>query len=430
MHFAAQRLQCSSASKHPENLTARLLKGRLKALAGVFSRVTTSGVFIPNFDGLRFIAIALVVLFHVWQEAQNTPGLAVPPTALLSVVSVGWVGVTLFFAISGFVLALPFANHYLNGARCPTLRQYYLRRLTRLEPPYMICLLAYFGMKTLLLKQDGLFPHLLASMTYTHNLVYSDVSTINGLAWSLEIEVQFYLLAPLLAQVFRIAQPLVRRGLLVLGMAAFGILTNWVLAPKGTTHSLYLLPQLNYFLTGFLLADLFATDMAMGKCIRRSFFWDLLATVAWIAMFVAIHRFKVDSLLFPALIFIAYLGALRGVCWNGFTSNPVIFTIGGMCYTIYLWHNLVLEVLMRKLQLGNHILALVGAGWFWTLYFVAASLCVLATCGILFAVFEKPFMYKTWPRDFANWILGLRLRAASAAPSVEPSPKAKERICR
>src|ERR1035441_2732251 len=110
MHFAGQRLQCSSASKHPENLTARLLKGRLKALAGVFSRVTTSGVFIPNFDGLRFIAIALVVLFHVWQEAQNTPGLAVPPTALLSVVSVGWVGVTLFFAISGFVLALPFRS--------------------------------------------------------------------------------------------------------------------------------------------------------------------------------------------------------------------------------------------------------------------------------------------------------------------------------
>jgi len=218
------------------------LNGRLKAMTRVFSRVTTSGIFVPNFDGLRFIAIALVVLFHVWQEAQHMPGPAVPPTALFSVVSVGWVGVTLFFAISGFVLALPFANHYLNGARCSTLRQYYLRRLTRLEPPYIICLLAYFVMKAFILKQDGLFPHLLASLTYTHNAIYSDVSTINGLAWSLEVEVQFYLLAPLLAQVFRVSRPLVRRGLLVLGMVTAGILTNWVLAPKGTTHSLYLEP--------------------------------------------------------------------------------------------------------------------------------------------------------------------------------------------
>jgi len=405
------------------------LNGRLKAMTRVFSRVTTSGIFVPNFDGLRFIAIALVVLFHVWQEARHMPGPAVPPTALFSVVSVGWVGVTLFFAISGFVLALPFANHYLNGARCSTLRQYYLRRLTRLEPPYIICLLAYFVMKAFILKQDGLFPHLLASLTYTHNAIYSDVSTINGLAWSLEVEVQFYLLAPLLAQVFRVSRPLVRRGLLVLGMVTAGILTNWVLAPKGTTHSLYLLPQLNYFLTGFLLADLFATEMAMGKRIRRSFVWDLLATAAWIAIFVTIHRFKVDSLLFPALIFIAYLGALRGVCWNAFTSNPVIFTIGGMCYTIYLWHNFVLEVLMRKLHLGSRILAWGGGGWFWALYFVTFCLCVLAASGILFAAFEKPFMIKTWPRDLANWILALRLRLPMAAPAVEPSPNAEKKIC-
>lgn len=404
------------------------MKSRLQVLAGVFSRVTTSGIFIPNFDGLRFIAIALVVWFHAWQEAQHMPGQAVPQTALFSVVSVGWVGVTLFFAISGFVLALPFANHHLNGARCSTLRQYYLRRLTRLEPPYIICLLAYFVMKAFFLKQEGLFPHLMASLVYSHNAIYSDVSTINGLAWSLEVEVQFYLLAPLLAQVFRVSRPLVRRGLLVLGMAATGILTDWVLTPKGTSHSLYLLPQLNYFLTGFLLADLFATEMAMGQRIRRSFVWDLFATAAWIAIFVTLSRFKVDSLLFPVLIFIAYLGALRGVFWNAFTSNPVVFTIGGMCYTIYLWHNLVLEILMRKLQLGHHILHFGGPGWFWTLYFVTVSLCVLVACGVLFAVFEKPFMIKTWPRDFTNWILGLRLRMSKAPASGEPGPKEEEKI--
>ena len=85
---------------------------------------------------------------------------------------------------------------------------------------------------------------------------------------------------------------------------------------------------------------------------------------------------------------------------------------------------------MRRIHLGSHICTLVGPGWFWTLYFLATSLCVLAASGVLFAVFEKPFMTKTWPRDFANWIFGLRLRAASATPSVKPNPKAEEKICR
>ena len=160
------------------NVSLACLKGRLKVLSGVFSRVTTSGLFVPNFDGLRFIAIALVVLFHAFQEGQTAFAPQAPAVVLSRLVSVGWVGVTLFFAISGFVLALPFANHYLNGARAVALPQYYLRRVTRLEPPYMICLLAYFGIKAFILKQAGLLPHLLASMTYTHNVIYSDVSTI------------------------------------------------------------------------------------------------------------------------------------------------------------------------------------------------------------------------------------------------------------
>ena len=44
----------------------------------------------------------------------------------------------LFFAISGFILALPFAEHYLSGAPRPTLGRYYVRRVTRIEPPYVI----------------------------------------------------------------------------------------------------------------------------------------------------------------------------------------------------------------------------------------------------------------------------------------------------
>ena len=52
-------------------------------------------------------------------------------------------GVQLFFVISGFVLALPFASHYLCQTRAVSLRAYFLRRLTRLEPPYVLSMLLF-----------------------------------------------------------------------------------------------------------------------------------------------------------------------------------------------------------------------------------------------------------------------------------------------
>jgi hypothetical protein len=102
---------------HKPRFLSHQLQARPQNLARFFSRVTTSGFFIPNFDGLRFIAIALVVLFHAQQEAQSALGPQAPAASLLGIVPVGFVGVTLFFAISGFVLALPFANHYLEPLR-------------------------------------------------------------------------------------------------------------------------------------------------------------------------------------------------------------------------------------------------------------------------------------------------------------------------
>src|SRR5262245_10743057 len=56
----------------------------------------------------------------------------------------GRYGVQLFFIISGFILALPFAAERLAGARPVRLKAFYLRRLTRLEPPYFLVLTIFF----------------------------------------------------------------------------------------------------------------------------------------------------------------------------------------------------------------------------------------------------------------------------------------------
>ncbi len=116
---------------------------RLKLLSQ-FSRITTPGrAFIPQIDGLRFIAIMGVVAFHVrsicsFHLRASPDGSFIEGDLVNDVFSTGALGVQLFFAISGFILSLPFARCWLGGEKRVSLGGYYLRRVTRIEPPYVI----------------------------------------------------------------------------------------------------------------------------------------------------------------------------------------------------------------------------------------------------------------------------------------------------
>src|ERR1700679_2638582 len=103
-------------------------------------RRTTSGEWLPEIDGLRFVAIASVLLFLMQGQLEHHYALAIHPpfTGFARAVDFGNRGVPLFFVISGFILALPFARHHPLAAPAPSLRKYFLRRLTRLEPPYLL----------------------------------------------------------------------------------------------------------------------------------------------------------------------------------------------------------------------------------------------------------------------------------------------------
>ncbi len=91
-------------------------------------------------------------------------------------------------------------------------------------------LIAFYLLRVATQRSDAveLLPHLGASVLYIHNLVYGVWSTVNPVAWSLEIEVQFYLMAPLLCRVFLIESALVRRAVLVAGAAGCFAMGQWV----------------------------------------------------------------------------------------------------------------------------------------------------------------------------------------------------------
>ncbi len=356
------------------------------------SRDTTSGQFIAEIDGLRFIAIFSVILFHLNWFITSKTGRSEAADLLSGFLSNGHIGVQLFFVISGFVIALPFARGHLLNDRLPHLRQYFFRRLTRLEPPYIVNLLLRFGLLSLATADTfgELFPHLLASAGYLHNIIYGSMSKINFVAWSLEIELQFYLLAPLVTSVFMIRSKPGRRVLLVSLIILFSIISYTL---NGFPRvNLSIISAAHYFLTGFLLVDIYLMEWDQNPAKSRQ--WDMVSVLAWSTIVLLLYQDGGEPFIVIPTFF-AYVAAFKGELSNRFFCRPGIYTIGGMCYTLYLYHYSVISAISRllfKIEFLNQLpvwLEIILAG----LLIVPA---VLLSGAIMFILVEKPCMKRDW----------------------------------
>ena len=322
-----------------------------------FSRVTSSGEFIPEIDGLRFIAIMAVIFHHLiahyLTETQRLGPVNLPAewyqvysrSRLVSLLFPGYFGVHLFFVISGFILALPFARRHFGRASVPALKRYYLRRLTRMEPPYIINISLAFACIWFTNSGHLLFlPHFIASLFYSHGLVYGEASWINGVAWSLEIEVQFYLIVPMLAAVFAVRDPFQRRALIIGAVIFFGVASQWLIAPSGIKPlKMSVLNYLQYFLAGFLLVELHLSGWILKR--PKTYIWDAAALLFGIAIIIILMRFPKLSCLLPLAVLLFYASLFRGKLSHAFITLKGVVVLGGMCYTTYLYHTYIISYL-------------------------------------------------------------------------------------
>jgi peptidoglycan/LPS O-acetylase OafA/YrhL len=117
-------------------------------------------------------------------------------------------------------------------------------------------------------------------------------------------------------------------------------------------------------------------------------------------------------LVLPFVILFLYLAAFRGKVCSAIFSNRVIRNIGGMCYSMYLFHFLVIHMAKHntwRLHLGQN---------FWLYYALQAALiipAVLVCCGTFFLLVERPCMDRDWPRKLWAAIQGPNPFGAKAA---------------
>ena len=173
--------------------------------------------YIPAIEGLRGIAVLWVMVFHyvvVRDGHFDDPAIAaIAAVHPLNVIARnGYLGVDLFFLISGFLLTLPWFMRASRGAPPPSIREFYARRFWRIAPAYYVQLLVLFGIVLPLMKgitywRADLYviaANVIAHAGFVHNTtpLTSSSLNINGALWTLAVEAQYYALVPLAALAF------------------------------------------------------------------------------------------------------------------------------------------------------------------------------------------------------------------------------------
>jgi peptidoglycan/LPS O-acetylase OafA/YrhL len=344
--------------------------------------------YFPEVDGLRAVAVLLVVFCH----------------AQLFALSGGFIGVDVFFTISGYVVMLASLRRQKRGDF--SLGRFYQRRLQRLAPSVLLVLAA-----TLVFCACFCFPEdafavlknaLLATVFYSNIYLSKQTGYFDPGAdkqallhtWSLSVEEQFYLLLPLLLLVLR----RLRKLPLVLTLAALLAATlafSQYAVEVGTPQAYYKLQYRAFeFLIGTLLAVAHYHGLLRGPMRERASAWTLaheLALLAGLSLIAyASLSYSASTVMpgFRALVPCAgaalVIAGARGARHASrlLANRPAVY-LGKLSYGIYLWHWPILFAL-RRLQLHT-------TGW------VAAGMVLSLIFSIMtYHLWEQPLRYARW----------------------------------
>src|SRR5262245_18180547 len=293
-----------------------------------------------DIDGLRAIAVLAVIGFHA--SPALIPG--------------GFVGVDIFFVISGFLISSLILSGLKDGSF--SFIEFYGRRIRRLFPALIVVLLATWSVGWFILPPSeyaALGRHTLAGAAFAANVLsYSEVGYFDMPAttkpllhlWSLGVEEQFYIVFPALLLLLWRYRAL-RSSLVLIGIVSFAL--NIGLVRNHTSFTFYLpLTRFWEFIAGGLLACSHSHGRTFGLPIPSALSalpWRNFSVAAGMLLILAGVSFASEEsfpgwwALLPVLGAFFIIGAGPNAWLNrGMLANPKLVFVGLISYPLYLWH--------------------------------------------------------------------------------------------
>ena len=159
---------------------------------------------IPELNGLRVLLVFIVSWYHFWQQSWLTPSIG--SYSLDYLLRAGYMPVDGTILLSGFLLFLPYARAMLLGEAVPNTKQFYQRRIMRIVPSYYFVTLALLFAVALpwhlYYNSSDMVRDVVMHLTFaqTFNPATYIATPIGVASWTIAIEMQAYLIFPLLAR--------------------------------------------------------------------------------------------------------------------------------------------------------------------------------------------------------------------------------------
>jgi peptidoglycan/LPS O-acetylase OafA/YrhL len=285
-----------------------------------------------DIDGLRAFAILPVLLFHA-----HVPGF-----------SGGYVGVDIFFVISGYLITGIIAREV--DERRFSLARFYERRFRRILPALTLMMVAVLGVAAWLYLPgdlEGVPRSALAATFFASNLwFFADTGYFAGGAdvkpllhtWSLAVEEQYYIGFPILLMLLARFAPRWRTA--VVAMAAAGSLALCIAMQRDATgFAFYLLPARAWELFAGALLALGAVPAVRARWLREAIAWAGFGAIAVaVVLYDRTTLFPGMAALLPVAGAAALLHGAPGTSMGRLLALPPLVGVGLLSYSLYLWH--------------------------------------------------------------------------------------------
>lgn len=435
MVSTAPRLRAKSALASARRILSRVDRERI---AQWLLPPSSGAGEIRELDGVRAVAALSIVIFHtlLYLRIEQLPA--------SQAISNAWyyfsMGVQLFFVLSGFLLFRPYARALLSGAELPSWARFYQRRALRILPVYWVAL-AVMLVTQIRSAGQPLWANALTHIGLIHDSFPRFNRDLDGPFWTLAVEVQFYLLLPLIAagiaRVVGRTRSAARLVGALLGVVALAEGIRWAdtllmasvtsdaLAQGGGAAVRLVLglatmgmqgKNLEVFFLGALCATLYvlgSEQARLGRRTQRRVAWGLLivglaisavAAPAWelgAAVFTPGAHWGWDIISYPLVVGLSFSALTLGILWSGprlrglFEAAPLRF-IGLISYSIYLWHLPILQGTLAPFAPMPVWLRLT---------------CVFVVSYLSFQLLERPFLRRRQR---------LHIGASERAPTTQP----------
>ena len=371
-------------------------------------RPDAARTYVASLTGLRGVAALFVFLFHYGifnQGIRLDLSIPVIGKALQIPLGMGWAGVDMFFVLSGFLLALPFAQASLTGASHPPLGRYCKRRLLRVFPAYyaQFAIFMVFGAWFIAWRPlDGV--SVLAHLTMFFNIGSEPVRPMLNVWWTLPVELSFYLLLPFIAPYLRPRKWVVPLLLGILFSVAYRAWAASHFAHDQGDSVVYAASHLPGSLPEFLLGasaamlvqalHLKSVNRPSPRMLDIMFLAGTAMAAFWLWEIVLANGITYwkghwSMIIAPVALGLPLTLIVISLYWGSrigrlLFANPLVYFLGLISYSLYLWHFVVLQ--QAESVLGELYTNLTGM----TRFLVSTALVVLVSTASYY-VFERPF---------------------------------------